>query len=121
MKVNPLETLHCPPLSVVIRLVGEHIEREHDIVEHAHGVKQGSALKNHTHLSSQSDFLLFTEHAEITPVVEDFPLVRTEQSHDILHENRLSASALSDDEVDLPVFENGIDIFEYHSVIERLI
>ena len=107
--------------AIFVGFVGEHIEGEHDVLEHGERVEEGCALENHAHLSAQHDALLLGERDKVAAVVEDVAAGGREQPHDVLDEDGLSAARLPDDEVHLAVLEGGVDVLEDFLVVERLI
>ena len=106
-----LGTLHA--VAIVVR--GKHVEREHDVLQHRHGVEEGRALENHAHLPPEGNAFLFRHGQEVASVVEHFSAVRGQQSDDTLHQHRLARAALSDDEVRFAVFKHRADVSQHRA------
>ena len=121
MQVDTRQTIERTFLAVFVSIIREHIEREHHVVEHRHRVEQRSTLENHAHLASQQDSFLLRQRNEIAVVIIDAAAGRCEQPHNILHQHGLAATALTDDEVDLAIAEDGIDVLEHVTVLKTLI
>ena len=65
-------------------------------------------------------FLALREGNEVAPVVEHLSRGGLEQTDEIFHQYGLARSTLSDNEIRLARFENGVDALEYGLVVERL-
>ncbi len=107
--------------AVGLVLVGEHVEGEHHIFEHRHGVEEGCRLEDHAHLAAQHHPFALGHLDEVAAVVEYLSLGGLEQAHDVLHEHGLSAAALADDEVGLSILEGEVDVLEHVFVLEGLV
>ena len=62
----------------------EHIQGEHDILEHRHAVKQRRALEKHSHFFPENLQVFFIHQRKVTTVIQDLSTVRTHQSDDVL-------------------------------------
>ena len=112
-QVDAVEAELGAALAVAQGVVAEHVEGEHHVVHHRHGVEQGGALEEHAHLPAQQFLLLLVHGQEVAVVVEQLAPLRGQQADDALHQHRLSRAALSDDEVRLPVLEGGVDVRQH--------
>ena len=119
-KIDAVETFLSAAYTVAIVHRREHIEREHHVLQHRERVEESRRLEYHAHLAAHQHLFMLRHSHEVTVVVEHFAACRREQTHEILHQNRLTGSALSDDEVGLAVLEDGVNVLEDFLVPERL-
>ena len=112
------ETSAC--LHLLAALVGEHLQRIEHIFQHAHGVEQSGALKQHAHLAAQHTHLLLLHVRQVAAVVLDTAGVNGVQADKRLHEYRLTRSGLSDNHIHLAVLHGGRHMVKHHRAIETL-
>ena len=79
------------------------------------------ALEYHAHLAAHAHLLVFVHRHEVAAIVKDMSKGRLQQSDDVLHEHRLAATALSDDEVGLAVLKLGVDVLKHLFVAKAFI
>ena len=120
-EVDAVEAVQGAFAPLLVALGGEHVEGEHDIVEHGHGVEEGGALEEHAYLAAQQGALALAHGGEVAPVVEDVSLRGLVEPHEAVHEHGLAGAALSDDEIGLAVMELGVDVTEDLPVVEGFI
>ena len=100
--------------------VGEHVQREHDVLQHSHAVKEGGALEQHAHLAAELLQLVLVHCQEVATVVEYLSGVGPHKTDDVLNHDGLAGAASADDEVGLPVFEDGTNVLQDSSALKGL-
>ena len=103
----------------LIGIIGEHVEGEHDVFKHRHGVEKGCTLENHSHLATEKGTLALGHAYKATPIVDNIASSWSEEPYDAFHQHSLARTALSDDEVRLAVFESGGDALEHFTSVKR--
>ena len=119
-QIHTVETHTGTFHAVTIRHIGEHIEREHHILQHRLGVEKGCTLEYHTHLAAQHDFLLLGHAHEVASVIEYLSTGGVEQTNQILDEHGLATATLTDNQVGLAVLKDSGDVFQHFLFAERL-
>ena len=101
------------------RHVGEHVEREADVLFHGKRVEERGALEYHAHLLPQG-YLLPVGHLHYAAaVVFDVAAVDVVEAYYRLEEDRLARAACAYGQVDAAAAEGGVDGVEDKVVAER--
>ncbi len=106
--------------AVFVRVGREHVEREHHVLQHAHRVEEGGILEYHAHLAADLYAFLLVHPHVVASIVEHIAGGGFQQSHDALHQHRLSGAALTDNQVGQPVFEACRNVAQHFLVAKRL-
>ena len=117
-QVYTVETLLCALHAFLIIKVGKHIEWKHHVLQYIERVEKGGALENHSHLTAHHHLFILVHVNKVTTIVEHLTAGRLQESDEILHQNRLSRTALTDDQIGLAGFELHADIIEYGLIAE---
>ena len=120
-QVHTLQAFHGTVLTLAIGHRREHVEWEHHVLQHRQRVEEGGTLEDHSHLAAHHHLLRLRHLHKVATVVEHLSAGGLQQSHEVLHEHRLSRSRLSDDQVRLTVLKHGVDIVKDLLVLKRFI
>ena len=112
-KIHAFQAEHGSFFSFFIRIIREHIEREHHIFKNRHAVEQGRPLEQHAHFPAKHVQFQFIHGGKVAPVIQDLTRIRFHQADDIFDQDRFSGTASSDDQIGLPCFKNGADIIQH--------
>ena len=118
LKVHTFQAELGTAYTVGLAIIGKHFQREHDILQHGHGIEKSRTLENHAHLAADKHLLALGHSNEVAAIIQYLSAGGDKQAHDILHQHCLSTSALADDKIGLSVLENGIYINEHILVLK---
>ena len=103
-----------------LRLIGEEIQRQADVLRHGRRVQQRTALKDHADVLADRLALLESERRIADVVVEDLPRIDGVQPHQTFQQHGFARTALPDDEIRLSGLELHRDVVEHRAPVERL-
>ena len=117
----PLQTFCCPACDFSIRQIAEHPQGKLYILFDGHAIKQGRPLKQHPDFPSNGFSLSHRHCREISAIVGHVTAIGFNEPNGAFRHHTLSASASSNDKIDLSALECRLNVLQDIVLPERLV
>src|SRR5258708_16330862 len=96
-----------------------HIDdRKRDVVANGQRIKKSARLENHGDLAANFIELPLGKMSDISPIDNDLPRIRAQESHDVFQRNGFADTAPAHDHAGLTTFYGEADFVQHWTIVK---